>query len=134
MQVLAGAELYLNLTSLFLLILFSTKFNILLHMVNYYFYIFLAQSHQTTRFPQMPLILFSYFLKLCIHYSKTNANEQKKLTDLSVLHSNRASNPAYFNEMTQCFDMQAKKQELFCLSTKLISLLYTGNSEGIPWQ
>lgn len=40
MQVLAGAELYLNLTSLFLLILFSTKFNILLDMVNYYFYIF----------------------------------------------------------------------------------------------
>lgn len=44
---------------------------------------------------------------------------KKNLTDLSVLHSNTASNPADFNEMTQCFDMQAKKTRVILFIDKV---------------
>lgn len=48
-------------------------------------------------------------------------SKKRNLTVVSI--QNKASNPADFSEMTQCFDMWAKKQELFCLSTNSISLL-----------
>lgn len=45
---------------------------------------------------------------------------------------NEAPSPADFNEMTQCSDMEAKKQELFCFSTRLLSVLYHRKLRGAP--